>query len=448
MSHSRRQFVLVVLVLFALGASGAGAALTVGGDAAVPVPEGGGFCFADRNGLGQCADPSTPCFQLSECDAETPCPDGTFCAFQTACIETTLPGVCVPAFADGGCSNPGSLETGHFPCEPVVFYEDFVPVLKAGSEAAVPPPLHQMTTSVACGEGFLYADDTCTDNAGAPTPLDVARFGDPADCGVYASAGVRISASTGAIDISGCAGAELTFDYLFDLNQSARFDRGFVTVSIDGGLARVVATNQILGAQAFESSWGSCGGSPDGGTVLPVGSLVQDGQWHHYRAGIGSGSSATVTFYAETSDGVNNAGQGWLFDDLRVDCGVLVFDDGFEGANLLRWSFTTAPPLIVAVDNPGSCLEDPYFQCGGPESGCYNFTTAEGPTLCLSNFSCFIAEPCFSGSGDCAANEVCVVDSCCEIFGPEGIGGGVCIPLQCDPGSFVSQPSGATGASL
>ena len=393
---------------------------------------GSGVCATNLHGLGICQSE----FQLcpgpgGACDATTPCADGLVCTVGSGCASA-LAGVCLVAFTDGGCSNPGTAAGGYESCDPVLFHEDFKPLV-AGAEGSPPPGLHQMAVTAICGSGSsMFENESCAATVGASSPRETARWGVALNCAAYATADHRVVATTGEIDISGCAGAELDFDYLLALQQGGRQDRTFVTASVDGGLTEVIATNQVGTAQAFTTSELSCAG-----TVLPIGTLIQDGAWHHYRAGIGSGSSVEVAFWAETIDGVLNTGQGWFFDDVRIDCGIRVFGDGFEGANRLRWSSSIPPSPPVEVQEPGSC--GTYAYCAGPDADCGNFTSFEGPTYCLNDFYCLDAAPCPGGSGDCPAGQVCVVDSCC--------GTPRCTLATCDPIKYKISSSEATAAS-
>jgi hypothetical protein len=381
-------------------------------------------CATNIVGLGMCILP-VACEAAPECDAATPCGDGTFCAIDTCC-PSALAGVCVPlAGVNAGCSNPGTC-TAFSACEPVVGHVDF-------------SGLTGLSTTVCGGGGALFVEDACAGSVFAPSPLDHGRWGvGAASCDSYASAGHRVVGSPGPLDVSGCDRAVLDFDYLFHLDpvDGAAYDRGFVTVSTDGGPERVIAGNQWPGTPDIGFLSLSCAGG-----ILPIGNLIADGGWHHFRAGVGDGDSVEIRLYAETSDGLFNSGQGWLFDDLRIDCGDLIFGNGFEGTNLLSWSATTALPPLVEVDVAGSCLT--YLSCSGPDGDCFNFATTEGETYCLPSVICEAAATCIASS-DCAANEYCVTaDNCC--------GEAICLPATCDggepapfslPGS-VSRPTSA-----
>ena len=381
--------------------------------------EGGlGLCWFNLAGLGSCIDFDETCFEASPCDASTPCADGELCVRGTSCFSPLF-GVCLLASGvDAACSNPKTLETGPEVCESILFHEDFAPPPQNGPD---PPPtssLHQMVASQVCGTGSSQlANDTCPSATFASSPLDVARYGIDGICGFYGDARNRVSATTPPIDISGCAGAQLDFDYRIAFQESAEWDRAFVTVTVDDGVPRVIATNQIGAAQAFTKSGMSCAG-----TVLPVGTLIQDNFWHHYRAGIGSGSSVRVEFWGEVYDEQNNSGEGFLYDDVRVDCGDLVFADGFEGANLLRWSSNTAPLPSYEIWAEGATCAT-YRTCAGPGVGCFALLTAENTMFCMNLTECTGA---CSSSAECPEGQMCILDDCCTA-------GSSCAPVTCDP---------------
>jgi hypothetical protein len=368
-----------------------------------------GVCFQNLFGVGVCGA-SELCETLQECDAAHPCPDGRICTPNTCC-ETSLAGVCsLPVSDDPGCGNPGTCGT-LAACEPILAHEDFSGV--------------SVDESVVCGSGAqMFVEDSCPASPFTTSPLDHGRWGTaPGSCAAYAGASSRVRTGPGgALDISSCAGgATLEFDYLLDLQELGEFDRVFVTVQIDSGQELVVASNQPPGFQAFTSQSLSCAGG-----IVPMGRLVEDGTWRHFRHPLGPGGAATVWFYGEVYDSLFNDGQGWLFEDVRFECTDLVFENDFESGNLLPWSDTTAALPLVVVSPAGSCPGDvPNFKpCDGPEGNCLNFKTAEGPTLCLNVGFCF--DTCTSSS-DCATGEVCIVDTCC--------GEPVCAPARCDPKS-------------
>ena len=405
-----------VLTLFALSFGSAAWPQTTGG-ATVPAgadaPAITGLCFTNVVGLGMCGLDEF-CGGLQECDAANPCPDGKFCALDTCC-PSTLGGVCGTPIGDpAGCSNAatcGSYET----CDFVLAHEDFTGL--------------GTLSSTVCGAGSaLFGEDACPDSDFAPSPLDHGRWGVGAgSCSSYASAQHRVVAAPPPVDTSSCARAVLDFDYLFDIDgfDGAGFDRGFVTVAVDGGDEKVVATNQWQGSQAFTFEGLSCAGG-----VVPIGNMIADGTWHHLRLALGDVDSVGLKFYGETADNLFNSGQGWFFDDLRVDCGDLIFADGFEGANLLNWADTTAPPIGFTVDPPGSCGD--WLPCNGPAERCWNVESAEGPAYCINDFSCVTS---CTDSGDCAAGEFCAINTCC--------GEPVCAPAGCDPDfELFSLPSG------
>ena len=417
----------LVFALFALSFGTAAWPQTTTGAAApagVDAPAVTGLCFTNVVGVGMCGLDEF-CGGLQECDAANPCPDGKFCAMDTCC-PTTLGGVCSTPIGDNaGCSNPatcGSFET----CAFVLEHEDFT-------------GLSGLSTTVCGSGGSMFVEDGCDDSDFAPSPLDHARWGlGEGSCASYASAGHRVYGGPGPVDVSSCDRTVLEFDYLVDIDpiDGAAYDRGFVTLAIDGGVERVLATNQTPGSQAFGFAGLSCAGG-----VLPFGNMIADGAWHHFRAGIGDGNSVNLRFYAETYDSLFNSGQGWFFDDVRIDCGDLIFANGFEGANLLTWSDTTAPALLILLEDAGSCGN--YLPCDGPAGNCLNFKSAEGPTYCLNSTFCIV--PCLD-STDCAAGEICIVDSCC--------GDPVCAPAGCDPdfdlfalpSGLLAGPTGPTSA--
>jgi len=399
------------------------------------------FCYTKLNGMGICAfDETASCGPfangsladagLAECDAATPCADGSVCVVGSGC-PTSLAGVCWPTpFQDGACANPGTTQTGFAPCEPVLFHEDFddPPMLTGG----IFPGLDKLSITGVCGgSSTFFKEDSCELNLFASSPLETAAWGIlPGGCTDYAGGDVRAVAATGPIDVSGCDSALLDFDYAidFDSKDSPSYDRFFVTVrepfvvrQEGPGVPyeRVLATNQRPGGQAFSVESMSCGGG-----VLPVGTLVQDGAWHHFRAALHEGPFLAIRFWVETADSKFNSGQGVLFDDVVVQCGDRIFNGGFEGANFLRWSETTAPPQPLEVYQSGACKD--YVDCGGIGSGCLNFTTAEKTAYCINASPCEKSAECASSS-DCDAGSVCVVDSCC--------GFSLCVPNRCDPGS-------------
>ena len=425
-SHTTRLAILAAAL--ALGGGPVVAQMTNAGPAsALPEGLGGGGCFTNLQGLGIC-EPLQICGGQQECDASTPCPDGTVCTVGTAC-KSVLPGLCFNAYPDGGCSNPGIFTLGFVSCDPVIFHEDFG-IIKVGPEGG-PGGLDKLAVSNICGSGgTLFKETACDLHDFASSPLEAARWGEtPSVCSSYASASHRVVASTGLVDVSKCARSRLDFDYALSLQENGQYDRAFVTL-VSGNFTGpelitlyepVLATNQNnASAQAFTTAALSCAGA-----VLPVGKLIRDGAWHHFHAELGEDPQVQVKFYVETYDGMFNDGQGFFFDDVRIDCTDLIFDEGFEGGNFLPWSFTTAPPLLVGVGHlvpqPGTC--GTYKDCGGPGSGCLNIETAEGAVICIDHPDCELETPC-KGSGECAAGEVCAVNTCC---------GDVCIPASCTP---------------
>jgi hypothetical protein len=406
----RPAFRIAVTVALTLTSPGWAGEQTAGGVINGPA----GFCFTNLAGLGICGgDALCPNPSTASCDDANACPDGEVCMI--TCCPSNLTGICFPpTSADAGCSNPGTCGDLSA-CSPVVFHEDFT------------GGLGKLSTGLVCGSGgSIFVEDSCADSTGASSPLDHARWGlGPASCGGYGSASHRYVASTSGVDVSGCDRAVLDFDYLFELEEDGNYDRGFVTVQLGGGAEKVVASNQPV----FSSVFLSCAGA-----ILPIGNLESDGEWHHYRAGVGDGSTVVVRFYGDTYDWQYNDRQGWLFDDVRIDCGELIYGNGFEGGNTLSWSTSTAPPPLITVDQAGAC--GTYLPCDGPAGNCVNFEIAEGTTYCLGDHDCNTG---CTDSGDCPPDEFCIVNSCC--------GGSVCAPATCPTtGSLFRRPAGPSAA--
>lgn len=162
--------------------------------------------------------------------------------------------------------------------------------------------LGSMTASGADGSADWNFQNGCGANGdGGHSIAGAARWGNNGSCGDFGGNGDSDNLDTPVIDTSSCtSGPTLSLNYFMQFQESCTWDRAIIQLSIDGG-----GFNNI-------ASTASCG-SGDG--------LANDGVWHEYTslAALGA-SSVQLRFVGETGDGIANSGQGFLIDDLSVEC--------------------------------------------------------------------------------------------------------------------------------
>ncbi len=143
------------------------------------------------------------------------------------------------------------------------------------------------------------------------TPSAHARWGTALDCNDYGAGATEDHLDSYSMDVSNCNSGEviLHFNYLLSFEDDNTSDRARVEVIADGGAPEVVADN---GAGGPTCSVGA--GSPG------IKNLKMWSGWQHLELTIPATSTFEVSFIAETDDGINNAGEGFFIDDVKVWC--------------------------------------------------------------------------------------------------------------------------------
>jgi hypothetical protein len=156
-----------------------------------------------------------------------------------------------------------------------------------------------------------------------------------------------------SIDVSNCNSGEviLRFNYLLSFEDDNTTDRARVEVIADGGAPEVVADN------------GAGGPTCSGGAGSPgIKNLKMWSGWQHLELTIPAASTFQVGFIAETDDGINNAGEGFFIDDVKVWCKCP--DDFVVTPDVL-------PPAIM-----GAAYSVTFEATGGAPP--YDFATVQG----------------------------------------------------------------------
>lgn len=142
------------------------------------------------------------------------------------------------------------------------------------------------------------------------TPSAHARWGTLGDCFDYGAGSTQDSLDSVAVDVSNCNSGEvlLRFNYLLGLEDDASLDRARVEVVADGGAPQVVADNGAGGP--------TCAGAASPG----LGNLRNWSGWQHLDLTVPATSTFQVRFVGETDDGTANSGEGFLVDDVNIQC--------------------------------------------------------------------------------------------------------------------------------
>jgi len=143
------------------------------------------------------------------------------------------------------------------------------------------------------------------------TPSAHARWGTATGCNYYGAGATEDHLDSYSLDVSNCNSGEviLRFNYLLSFEEDNTTDRARVEVIADGGSPEVVADN------------GAGGPTCSAGTGSPgIKNLKMWSGWQHLELTLPATSTFQVSFIAETDDGVNNAGEGFFVDDVKVWC--------------------------------------------------------------------------------------------------------------------------------
>jgi len=168
------------------------------------------------------------------------------------------------------------------------------------------------TATDLCGAGAeWYGTNACpSSNDVGHTPTAHARWGTNGNCFDYGAGMTQDALDSFPLDVSNCNSGEvlLRFNYLLGLEDDATSDRARVEVVVDGGPPQVVADSGAGGP--------SCTGNPSPG----LGNLRNWSGWQHLDLVVPATTSFQVRFVGETDDGTDNAGEGFLVDDVIVQC--------------------------------------------------------------------------------------------------------------------------------
>ena len=203
------------------------------------------------------------------------------------------------------------------------------------------------------GNAEWYGTNACpsSDDIGH-TPSAHARWGTAGDCFDYGAGATQDSLDSVAVDVSNCNSGEvlLRFNYLLGFEDDASLDRARVEVVADGGAPLVVADNGAGGP--------TCSGPASPG----LGNLRNWSGWQHLDLTVPATSTFQVRFVGETDDGSANAGEGFLVDDVDIQC-------------LCPLDYAVTPEVL-----PHATVNAPYSVTIGAEGGAppYTFETLPG----------------------------------------------------------------------
>lgn len=170
-------------------------------------------------------------------------------------------------------------------------------------------------TDLCGGEAEWHDRNSCpsSDDIGHSTSAH-ARWGTPAasdpSCEDYGAGATQDAMESTPFDVSNCNSGEviLQFDYLLGFEDDSTKDRARVEVIADGGAPVVVADNGPGDAV--------CSGEASPG----IGNLLPWSGWQHLEVIHPATSTFAVSFIGETEDGTGNFGEGFLIDDVTIQC--------------------------------------------------------------------------------------------------------------------------------
>jgi hypothetical protein len=170
-------------------------------------------------------------------------------------------------------------------------------------------------------------DNTCpaTGLAGH-SASGTAHWINPTTCLDYGTGGSTDVIQSPRVEIPDCTtpgGVRVGFNYFLDYQEGASCDRARVEATVDGGDPVVYADNGLPGLCDF--------GRPEGNGAENVGldNLLNDATWRHHEFIVPDalpGTFLQLTFVGETSDGILNSGEGFLVDDVTMECLVPFYE--------------------------------------------------------------------------------------------------------------------------
>ena len=195
------------------------------------------------------------------------------------------------------------------------------------------------------GEAGWYGTNACPSSADIGHDVAAhARWGtnDPAeDCFDYGAGKTQDSLDSIVLDVSNCNSGEviLRFNYLLGFEEDHTNDRARVEVVADGGAPEVVADNGAGGP--------ACSGEASPG----LRNLRNWSGWQHIEITHSATSTFAVSFYGETDNGTANAGEGFLIDDVNVQCKCA--DDQIMTPDTLAPTVVGSPYSVTFVTTGG-----------------------------------------------------------------------------------------------
>jgi len=198
-------------------------------------------------------------------------------------------------------------------------------------------------TDLCNGEAEWYGTNACpSSNDVGHTPSAHARWGTNGDCFDYGAGATQDALDSFVLDVSNCNSGEalVRFNYLLGFQDDATADRARVEVTVDGGSPEVLADNGAGGP--------SCSGLPSPG----LGNLRNWSGWQHLDLTVPVTTSLQVRFVGETDDGTDNAGEGFLVDDVIVQC--VCPDDYVVTPDALPQAFIDTSYSVTIVPEGGA----------------------------------------------------------------------------------------------